>query len=321
MNIQKATYGTLDVTDIIKKHVEDNFISIVASNDVFGDPNPGIVKRLEVLCDDKLYVVEENEIFRIGNIPKTKNTIGIVVVCTNAYFILGIRFIKRFIHFYNGKSKIKFFIFSDTCPEAYLPNVDFEYIKTQHKNWNQGTNSKFKNIISLEDYDVDYLYYFDADTNVRSGFDENWFLGDLVAGEHYGNNTWMKDNKPFERNSISTAYVPKDSGLEETYYYGAFFGGTKDNMISLCKILLDKQETDKKIGFEPCWNDESYINHYFHFNKPKVVLSHEFAFSVSDKGGIGETRNSRLDIEKQKDEILKNRYGVFDLIGGRVIFK
>lgn len=321
MKIQKATYGTLDVTDILNKIIKNDYINIIVNNDLFGDPNPGIVKKLEVFYDNKQFIINENEIFRMGESKEPKQTIGIVVVCTNSYFILGIRFIKRFMHFYNGKFKIKFFIFSDTCPEAYIPNIDFEYFKTEHKNWNQGTNSKFKNIISLEDKNVDYLYYFDADTNIRSVFNEEWFLGDLVGGEHYGNNTWMKNNKPFERNSNSTAYVPENTELEQTYYYGAFFGGNKDSMISLCKILLHNQEADKKINFEPCWNDESYINHYFHFNKPKTIPTSKFHFLVSDKGGIGETRNARLNVEKQKDEILKNRHEIFDLVGGNVVFK
>lgn len=320
MFIKKATYGDVDITDVLKKHLQENN-SVKASNDIFGDTKVGVFKYLKIYSDnDKEITIPEGETYFLNNVANFGKTIGIVVICTNAYFILGIRFIKRFMHFYIGKNKIKFFIFSDTCPEAYLPNIDFKYFNVKHNNWNEGTNSKFSNIINLENEECDYLYYFDADTNIKNNFSENWFLGELVGGEHYGNNTFMQRNKPFDRNEKSKAYVPLDTTLPQMYYYGAFFGGTKENVISFCKILKFNQEEDRKIKHEPCWNDESYINQYFHFNPPKAVKNSEFAFIVSDKGGIGETRNSKTNIEKYKDEILKNRHQIFDISGGIIFF-
>lgn len=47
-------------------------------------------------------------------------------------------------------------------------------------------------------------------------------------------------------------------------------------------------------------NDESYINAYFHYNPPMTVPSDKFMFDISDKGGIGETRNTNLDVERYK---------------------
>ena len=76
--------------------------------------------------------------------------IGIVILATNAYFILGVRFIKRFMHYYKGNNQITFYFFSDTNPKPYIPdNIDVEFYLDQHDNWVDGTNSKFKNIISL----------------------------------------------------------------------------------------------------------------------------------------------------------------------------
>ena len=37
------------------------------------------------------------------------NKIGIVILATNAYFVLGVRFIKKFMHHYKGDSKITFY--------------------------------------------------------------------------------------------------------------------------------------------------------------------------------------------------------------------
>jgi hypothetical protein len=233
------------------------------------------------------------------------SNIGIVVLATNAYFVLGIRFIKKFIHHYKGDYKIKFYFFSDINPDEYLSNnTNFEYFYDKHTNWVDGTNSKFKNIISLENCNSDYLYYFDADTNISNDFTAEWFLGDLVGGEHLGNRGWLANGVVYDRNSKSKAYVNPNSILPKTYYYGAFFGGKKDKVIQFSKTLREWQIEDKKIPYEPVVNDESYINAYFHYNPPLMISCENFPFLVSDKGGIGETRNPNLDIDKYKKILL-----------------
>jgi hypothetical protein len=248
-------------------------------------------------------------------------TIGIVVIATNSYFILGLRFVKKFLHHYSGDYKIRFYFFSDEDPTRYLASgADVVFKQTSHSSWVDATNSKFSNIISLESEQLDYLYYFDADTNVNKGFTEEWFLGDLVGGEHYGNRGWMKDRKGFDRNPASKAYVPEDTQLPQMYYYGAFFGGLKDLVIGFCKTLRSNQLEDKKIPYEPGVNDESYINQYFHFNPPTLAVpSDKFEFAISDKGGLGETRNPSLDISEKKKELLANPEKLFNIQNNQII--
>jgi hypothetical protein len=231
--------------------------------------------------------------------------IGITILATNAYFVLGIRFIKKFMHHYKGNSEITFYFFSDTNPSDYLSdNINVKYYHTIHNNWVEGTNDKFNSILSLKEEDIDYLYYFDADTNITKDFTEEWFIGDLVGGEHYGNRTWLANGAGFDRFVKSKAYVPIDSPLPYTYHYGAFFGGKCDTVIDFCKTLKEWQIEDKKIPYEPVVNDESYINAYFHYNPPTTILCEKFAFDISDKGGIGETRDTNLNIDYYKKILL-----------------
>lgn len=246
--------------------------------------------------------------------------IGIVVLATNAYFILGVRFIKRFMQFYQGSAKIKFYFFSNEDPSSYLPeNINVEYIHTTNSSWVDGTNLKFLSILKLEQADSDYLFYFDADTNVNQQFTEDWFVGDMVGGQHYGDQDWMKNKKGFDRTPRSKAYVPENTNLQQMYYYGAFFGGKKDLMISFCKTLLEYQKADREWDYEPGVNDESYINREFHFNPPtKVVKCADFKFAISDKGGIGETRRMDLDVQQIKDELLRLKNENIDIKNGKV---
>ena len=246
--------------------------------------------------------------------------IGIVILATNAYFVLGLRFMRKFMYHYKGKAEIEFHFFSDNDPEDYLPpHFPTKFYYTEHKDWVQGTNSKFSSIVLADK--CDYIFYFDADTNVDKDFTEEWFIGDMVAGEHFGNRGWMAERKAYDRNPKSKAYVPEDTRLPQMYYYGAFFGGKYDNMIRFCKKMMHYQRCDKSWGYEPGVNDESYINREFHFHPPhKVVRTEDFVFNVSDKGGLEGTRNPDLDITNLKLEILENRHKLFDLVNNSIIW-
>jgi hypothetical protein len=241
--------------------------------------------------------------------------VGVVIIATNAYFVLGVRFIKKFLHHYKGEESVTFYFFSDTDPKDYLPeHVDVVFIPEHHNNWQDGTNSKFKNMLSLETCKSDYLFYFDADTNVGQDFTAEWFLGELVGGEHYGNSSFLKDGVGLDRHPASRAYVPVTSKLPYTYYYGAFFGGRKHKVMQFCSVLRHNQIVDQSVGYEPPVNDESYINQYFHFSPPdKTVACPDFKFLVSDKGGLGDTRYTDMDISEKKQQILALKDKLFDI--------
>ena len=247
--------------------------------------------------------------------------IGIVILATNSYFVLGVRFIKKFIHHYKGNLNIKFYFFSDRDPQPFLQDgIDIDYQKSVHGSWVDATNDKFRNIITLgETSDCEYLYYFDADTNVSKDFTEDWFIGDLVGGEHYGNRSWLANGTGFDRNPQSKAYVPIDTKLPCTYHYGAFFGGKKDKVVEFCKTLREWQIEDKKIPYEPGVNDGSYINAYFHYNPPYTVPSDKFAFDISDKGGIGETRDTKLDINNFLLRMITHKDDLYDIRSGKIV--
>lgn len=248
--------------------------------------------------------------------------IGIAILATNAYFILGIRFIKKFMHHYKGDSNISFYFFSDTDPKDYIPEgIDVCYIHENHSNWVDGTNSKFKNILSVIDSDHDYLYYFDADTNISKSFTEEWFLGELVGGEHFGNRSFLSNGQGFDRNPKGQSYVSLESNHPYTYHYGAFFGGSKERLKSMCVILRNWQIIDNKIDYEPPVNDESYINKYFHYNPPTyTVPTEKFMFDISDKGGLGDTRDTNLDISKMKNELMQNKEKLFDIRFNKIVY-
>jgi hypothetical protein len=258
---------------------------------------------------------------------KKPKRIGIVVLATNAYFILGLRFIKRFHHFYEGDCEIVYYFFSDEDPMPYTEgDLQIRYYEQNHNNWRDGTNSKFKNIVNIQ-YDlkkeVDYVYYFDADTSVDKHFNEDWFLGESVSGEHYGNKSWLSEGQGFNRTPGGHDYVSETSPYPYTYRYGAFFGGSTEYMITLCETLVQWQIIDTAKGYEPPNNDEGYLNCYFHNNPPAyTVPAEKFGFLISDKGGFEEiVRHPQHKLDEIKKELYTHSDDLFDIKYKKIIYE
>jgi len=253
------------------------------------------------------------------------NRVGIVILCTNCYFLLGMRFIKKFNHYYKGKYNITYCIFTDTDPTPYLRGIDnFKYFETHHDTWISATNSKFNNILKLKTIKnpFNYAYYFDADTDIGREFGD-WFIGDTVAGQHFSSNSMLLNNDiHYERNPKSLAYIPEDSPLTKTYFLGAFFGGKTPDIYTICQLLLNNLNKDQGNNINARWQDESYINHYFHYNPPSLlVLYKDFPFKTSCKGGLENTRDSRKKVDDQKQKMLLKPDSIFEIVKGDILFK
>jgi hypothetical protein len=247
--------------------------------------------------------------------------IAVVVLATNSYSVLGLRFMSKWLRYYSGVNDVTLYYFGDFDPRPYLPDgAKVEYRKTTHYSWEAATNSKFISILSLNKELFDFLIYVDADTDIIKPFDDAWFLCDGLMGlQHYGDMTYMQNlpkYKPFERNKISKAYIPEDSTLPQMYYAGAFFGGNHSEILRFCETLRINQRTDKLKKYEACVNDESHINWFFHFYPPtKTVPADAYPFVISDKAGFSNVRVyidhrpllKKIQENRNSDWILSNR--------------
>ena len=102
--------------------------------------------------------------------------------------------------------------------------------------------------------------------------------------------------------------------------YGAFFGGSIEFMFKFCKIMVEWQKADKSWGYEPSVNDESFLNAYFHFNPPtKLVATQDFAFLISDKGGLQNMRDVNLNVEKLKNDLKAYKNDNIEILNGKVV--
>lgn len=70
MKIVSATYGTKNVIDIINKYFNGERLHVLVGNEIFGDPNHGVLKHLVVKFDNGLEISESENNFLIY--PKIK---------------------------------------------------------------------------------------------------------------------------------------------------------------------------------------------------------------------------------------------------------
>ncbi len=250
---------------------------------------------------------------------KSDQGIGFVIIATNGYLVLGLRLIKMLIHHYRGDARLNIYLFSDRSPQNYLHDMsNVHYIHAEHDDFVSATTSKFRSIAGLKEELVannSHVYYVDADTAVKSVFTEQWFLGEIVVLRHFMNDNFMKNEKHFERSPESSAYIPFDTLLPQTYYHACFWGGETARVIEICEELCRLQEMDEAIGYMPVVHDESYLNHYFHYHPSRhlvVLPPGDFQFEASDKGGLETLRNPGLDISGYLSKISNNANRVFN---------
>ena len=210
------------------------------------------------------------------------NNIGIVILATNKYFVLGLRLMHRISHFYSGNSKIHFHFFSDNDPREYLNLNNITYHKAPSKSWTETVLFKLKAMNEVargEDYG--YFVYVDADSNLSKNFKDEDFTSESFILKHFL--TSVKNH--YEENSLSSAYIDPTE-YPDFYYHSCYFGGAKNNILQLTNTSIDLCEQDANNGITARAEDESYINKYFYMNPPKTIFdpdSDNFPF-VGDKG-------------------------------------
>jgi len=201
-----------------------------------------------------------------------------VTLATNKYYDLGVRFAEGLNEYFRGGHTLHLFV--DRLDP--LPANTLLYPRS-HKDWRTATNDKFNCMGRIGIDPSDYVYYVDADTRVYREVCLADVEGELVGFQHFNKGLWCH-----EPNVMSAAHVPVNTPFHKQWFMGAMWGGRYGRVKAMCAILQRNQESDWAMGYEPGVNDESHLNHYFHYNPPtRSVEFSAYPFKVSDKGGAG----------------------------------
>ena len=183
----------------------------------------------------------------------------ILTIATNKY----IQFVERLYDniedkFLNGH-EIQGLLFTEHDVET-SDNIKVSQI--EHEPWPMPTLKRYNYFIKEKEFifQIDYCYYFDVDMGIVSNVGDE-VLSDLVATMHPYQSFYPKEQRTYDRNPKSLAYVPAgDEG--ELYYAGGFNGGSTKRFLEMAEVLADRVTKDLDNGVIALWHDESQMNRY-----------------------------------------------------------
>ena len=200
----------------------------------------------------------------------------ILTIATNKY----IQFVERLYdnieeNFLNGHD-IQGLLFTEHDVET-SDNIKVSQI--EHEDWPMPTLKRYNYFIKEKEFisQFDYCYYFDVDMGIVGKVGDE-ILGDLVATMHPYQSFYPKEQRTYDRNPQSHAYVPQ--GKEgELYYAGGFNGGSTEKFLEMSKVIAERVTDDLQRGVIALWHDESQMNRYLIDNPPTLSLTPSSCFA------------------------------------------
>ncbi|XP_029508064.1 globoside alpha-1,3-N-acetylgalactosaminyltransferase 1-like [Oncorhynchus nerka] len=151
---------------------------------------------------------------------------------------------------------------------------------------------------------ANYIFCLDVDMRFHGRVGPE-ALGRLVGAIHPWFYMYPRSQFPYERRTVSTAYIPMDQG--DFYYQANIFGGALEDVHRLTKTCRENLEVDKSVGVEAVWQEESHLNWYLLRNKPTKLLSPEYVWDDSKGQDAKEIKLVRFSsVIKNKAEVREN---------------
>ena len=225
----------------------------------------------------------------------------ILTIATNKY----IQFVERLYDnieekFLNGH-EIQGLLFTEHDVET-SDNIKVSQI--DHEPWPMPTLKRYNYFVKEKDYisQFDYCYYFDVDMGIVSKVGDE-VLSDLVATMHPYQSFYPKEQRTYDRNPKSLAYVP--AGQEgELYYAGGFNGGSTKKFLEMAETIAYRVNDDLTRGVIALWHDESQMNRYLIDNPPSLSLTPTYCFAEEQMNNASYPYDAKIiALKKDHDEL------------------
>ncbi|KAL1785295.1 globoside alpha-1,3-N-acetylgalactosaminyltransferase 1 [Sigmodon hispidus] len=209
-------------------------------------------------------------------------TIGVTVFAVGKYTCFIRPFLESAEEFFMHGYQVHYYLF--TQDPAAVPRVPLgpgrllSVIPIQgHSHWEEISMRRMEAISKLianrAHQEVDYLFCLDVDMVFQNPWGPET-LGDLVAAIHPGYFAVPRQQFPYERRQVSSAFVADSEG--DFYYGGAVFGGRVARVYEFTRGCHMAILADKANGIMAAWQEESHLNRHFIWHKPSIVLSPEY---------------------------------------------
>ncbi|XP_063449960.1 globoside alpha-1,3-N-acetylgalactosaminyltransferase 1 isoform X8 [Pan paniscus] len=194
----------------------------------------------------------------------------------------GESFLESAEEFFMRGYRVHYYIFTDN--PAAIPGIPLgphrllSSIPIQgHSHWEETSMRRMEtisqHIAKRAHREVDYLFCLDVDMVFQNPWGPET-LGDLVAAIHPSYYAVSRQQFPYERRRVSTAFVADSEG--DFYYGGAVFGGQVARVYEFTRGCHMAILVDKANGIMAAWREESHLNRHFISNKPSKVLSPKY---------------------------------------------
>ena len=229
--------------------------------------------------------------------------ICILTIATNKY----IQFVEELYnnieeYFLNGHD-IEGIIFTEHEVEV-SDNIKISQI--EHEPWPMPTLKRYNYFMKEAEHisKYDYCFYFDVDMSLIANVGEE-VLGDLVGTMHPYQSFYPKEQRSYDRNPKSLAYV--SNGQEGEYYYaGGFNGGSTKEFLKMSEVISKRVTKELKHDIIPLWHDESHMNRYFIDNPPTLTLSPSYCFAQEQMENSDYPYEPKIIALKKNHQELRN---------------
>lgn len=211
--------------------------------------------------------------------------IAMLYICTGKYEIFWDKFFETSEEYFYPSDEKEYYVFTDSKRIIEQKKSQVHVYYQAKSGWPYDTLLRYQWFCTIQDEiaKADYAYYVNANSEFLKTVTEDiipypTLEKPYVLSIHprFYDDLYGKSFNP-ERNPISTAYVP--DGTPCRSHCGAFWGGTSESIIEMCKQLRDRVSADLANGFIAIWHDQSHLIKYAtevpHYNIENGLVSYE----------------------------------------------
>ena len=211
-----------------------------------------------------------------GKAPQTTaqpKSIGLCIMATGKYVYFVDQLVSSAEKFFVPGHKRTYFVFTDRLNE--LPkNPRIVPVYQKRLGWPYDTMMRMDVYLTNKELfnTVDYVFACDADMRFVDYVGDE-ILHDSVGTLHPG---FTSKRGSYDKNPLSLACVKDHEGSH--YFAGGFYGGSRDNFITLLENITQKIQTDLNHNIIALWHDESHLNRYFIDHEPSCILNTSYCY-------------------------------------------
>ncbi len=204
--------------------------------------------------------------------------IGLLTIATGKYIQFIDPLWESAKKYFAPNHEVTMFVFTDST--EFVPKQRQVKIMQRHMPWPGPTLFRY-NIFNHNKhlfYDMDYLFYSDADMLFVSEVGDE-ILSDSVATNHPGFFNKPRQAFTYETNPESKAFINSSEGTH--YFAGGFNGGKKETYLKMVETLSKNIMDDSQRNIIAVWHDESHFNRYMIDNPPSLILNPSYCYPES----------------------------------------